>query len=104
VKYIFKSDVSRSASISCWPTFQVAGKGIEEKGSATVPQSVLEAIQLGIWDYEPDESESAAYEATDALPGSDEKLEVMARRIREGLPLWHPEDRRTYDGLGWDDV
>jgi hypothetical protein len=67
----------------------------------TVPQSVLEAIQLGIWDYEPDAYESKAYEATNALPGSDEKLEVMARRVRQGLPLWHPKDRRTYDGRPW---
>jgi len=59
---------------------------------------VLEAIQLGIWDYEPDACESKTYEATNALPGSNEKLAVMARRVRQGLPLWHPEDRRTYDG------
>ena len=35
--------------------------------------------------------------ATDALPGSPEKLEILARRIRDGLPLWHPDDRHTYD-------
>ena len=29
------------------------------------------------------------------VEGSAEKLEVMARRIREGLPLWHPDDRGT---------
>ncbi len=63
-----------------------------------MPQSVLEAVLLGIWDYEPDESEANRYEATEALPGSREKLEVMARRVREGLPLWHPEDRSGYRG------
>jgi hypothetical protein len=24
---------------------------------------------------------------------------VLAKRIEEGLPLWHPEDRRDYSGL-----
>ena len=61
-----------------------------------MPQSVLDAVLLGIWDYEPDEYEANRYEATEALPGSREKLEVMARRVRQGLPLWHPKDRCGY--------
>jgi hypothetical protein len=36
---------------------------------------------------------------TEAPAGSTEKLEVLARRVREGLPLWHPEDRADYRGL-----
>ena len=64
-----------------------------------VPKSVLEAIRLGVWDYEPTETKSTRYDATGALPGSDEKLEVMAKRVQQGLPLWHPEDRRTYEDL-----
>ena len=36
---------------------------------------------------------------TDAPAGSRDKLEVLARRIQEGLPLWHPEDRPDYSGL-----
>jgi len=64
-----------------------------------VPRSVLEAIRSGIWDFEPEPQEPKCYEATGALPGSDEKLEVMARRIRMGYPLWHPKDRRTYEGI-----
>ena len=66
-------------------------------GSVTVPQSVLDAIKLGIWDFEPEEQESNRYSSTDALPGTHEKLAVLSARVREGLPLWHPEDRRTYD-------
>jgi hypothetical protein len=62
-----------------------------------VPQSVLEAIKLGIWDYEPEPAGERQYGATRAMPGTHEKLEVMARRLAEGLPLWHPEDRRTYE-------
>jgi hypothetical protein len=62
-----------------------------------MPHSVLEAIKLGIWDYEPNDPGRTVYQATRALPGTDEKLEIMAQRVRQGLPLWHPEDRRTYD-------
>ena len=59
--------------------------------------SVLEAIRDGHWDYEPTKSEEDEYESTSALPGSEEKLEVLAERIAGGLPLWHPADRITYD-------
>lgn len=61
-------------------------------------QSVLEAIKSGDWNYEPDDSPSQGddFDATSALPGSGQKLEVLAERIRSGLPLWHPEDRLTY--------
>jgi hypothetical protein len=62
-----------------------------------VPSSVLDAIRAGIWDFEPSECLTNGFDATEALPGTDEKLEVMARRVRAGLPLWHPKDRRTYD-------
>ena len=62
-----------------------------------MPHSVLEAIKLGIWDYEPKTRDSTRYEATRALPGTDEKLEVMALRVRLGLPLWHPHVPQTYD-------
>jgi hypothetical protein len=62
-----------------------------------VPHSVLEAIKLGIWDFEPEDQEASAFEATKALPGTDEKLMIMAERVRQGMPLWHPRDRRTYE-------
>ena len=60
-------------------------------------KSVLEAIQAGDWSYEPVGAAARDYSATNALPGSSEKLEILARRITEGLPLWHPEDRHTFD-------
>jgi hypothetical protein len=66
-------------------------------GRFAVPHSVLEAIKLGMWDFEPEKKRAAEYSATRALPGTHEKLEIMARRIQQGQPLWHPEDRRTYD-------
>ena len=63
-----------------------------------MPISVIEAVRMGMWDFEPDKQDDSEFEATQAMPGTDEKLIVMAERLRQGLPLWHPEDRRTYDG------
>ena len=62
-----------------------------------MPTSVLEAIKLGIWDFEPEEVESSNYDSTGAMPGTDEKLSILAERVRRGLPLWHAGDRRSYD-------
>ena len=62
-----------------------------------MPSSVLDAIKLGIWDFEPEECESTQFDSTSALPGTNEKLAVLSARVSRGLPLWHPEDRRTFD-------
>jgi len=63
-----------------------------------VPQSVLDAIKSGNWNFEPQEYMVVNnFDSTSALPGTDKKLEVLAERIRNGLPLWHPEDRLTYE-------
>lgn len=63
-----------------------------------MPQSVLDAIRMGVWDYEPETRvEPEDYDSTQALPGTDEKLGVLAERLKMGLPLWHPSDRRSYD-------
>lgn len=61
-----------------------------------MPHSVLDAIKLGHWDFEPEDCQDSESEPTSALPGSDEKLSVLAERVRQGLPLWHPDDRCTY--------
>ena len=60
-------------------------------------RSILEAIEMGIWDYEPESTNQEEYDSTEALPGTDEKLTVIAHRLRSGLPLWHPSDRRCFD-------
>jgi hypothetical protein len=58
-----------------------------------VPKSVLEAIKMGIWDYEPRAVESGQYDPADAMPGTEEKLTILAERAQRGLPLWHSSDR-----------
>jgi hypothetical protein len=53
----------------------------------------LDAIKMGFWDFEPPEVEFSEYDGTDAMPGTKEKLQILASRVQDGLPLWHPEDR-----------
>ncbi len=63
-----------------------------------MPRSLLEAIQQGDWNFEPAvESAAAVQKATNAMPGTEEKLGVLAERLACGLPLWHPQDRRSYN-------
>lgn len=60
-------------------------------------QSILKAIKEGDWTFEPEEVSEDAFESTTALPGTDEKVKELARRARNGLPLWHSADRQTFD-------
>jgi hypothetical protein len=57
----------------------------------------LDAIKLGLWDFEPESVGGSRYSATEAMPGSEEKLKILAERLERGLPLWHPRDRMEYD-------
>jgi len=61
------------------------------------PRSVLEAIKLGLRDFEPPEVDDVDFDAVDAMPGTPKKLEAMAERVARGLPLWHTEDRDDMD-------
>jgi hypothetical protein len=49
-------------------------------------------------DFLPD-SEQDGFDPTDAPAGSPEKIEILRRRVEQGQPLWHCEDRRDYSGL-----
>jgi hypothetical protein len=60
-------------------------------------KNVLDAIRDGDWFFEPQEVEPTGYEATSAIPGTKEKLNVLADRVRSGLPLWHARDRSDYE-------
>ena len=60
-------------------------------------ETVLEAIKQGDWEFEPPQVNRDEYESTRALPGSKEKLDLLVERVEGGLPLWHPDDRMSYD-------
>ena len=75
-----------------------ATRDCSRSGDIAVPTSVLEAIKLGLWDFEPqEETLQEHFRATHAMPGSPDKLDVLAERVRLGQPLWHPADRQDYD-------
>jgi hypothetical protein len=57
----------------------------------------LDAIREGDWFFEPEEVDAGHFQATKALPGTQQKLDVLAARARAGLPLWHEDDRIDYD-------
>ncbi len=60
-------------------------------------RSVLEAIREGDWFFEPEQVDDSSFRATVAIPGTEEKLAVLAERARAGLPLWHSGDRIDYE-------
>jgi len=62
-----------------------------------VSRSILDAIKEGFWDFEPEEIDDNQFDSTGAMPGTDEKLEILAERLKKGLPLWHSSDRTDYD-------
>ncbi len=59
--------------------------------------SVLDAIKMGQWDFEPQSTPAKFDACTKAMPGTEEKVVVLAERARQGLPLWHPSDRHSFD-------
>ena len=46
------------------------------------------------WSDDPRDADTLSFHPTDALPGTEEKLQVIIKRLDAGLPLWHPSDRR----------
>ena len=66
-------------------------------GDRTVHKSILDAIRDGEWDYEPEQVAETRFNPTGAMPGTREKLSVLADRVKAGLPLWHGCDRTEYE-------
>lgn len=62
-------------------------------------QNVFEAIlKFGHDEDFLPENADGEFEPTDAPAGSPEKIEILRRRVEQGLPLWHSSDRRDYAG------
>lgn len=40
------------------------------------------------------------FQATDAIPGSPEKVEILKKRAALRQPLFHPNDRVDFNGIG----
>lgn len=61
--------------------------------------NVFESILEYGHDEEFEPAFTDEFEATDAPAGSEEKIEILSRRLELGVPLWHPEDRCDYSNL-----
>ena len=62
-------------------------------------RNVFKAISTFGHDEDFAPLETDEFEPTEAPAGSREKLDVLASRVQQGLPLWHGEDRPDYSGL-----
>lgn len=62
-------------------------------------QNVFDAILKYGHDEDFAPAESEEFEPTDAPAGSEDKIEILRRRIEEGVPLWHDSDRQDYSDL-----
>lgn len=62
-------------------------------------RNVFEAITECGHDEDFVPNETADFAPTEAPAGSAAKIEILARRIELGLPMWHPDDRQDYSGL-----
>lgn len=88
-------DDQRPARQPAMSTERQSGQELEEESNGA-HESVLDAIREGDWTFEPEVVEESAFEDTEAIPGSREKIDIMADRVRQGLPIWHSSDKRDY--------
>lgn len=62
-------------------------------------KNVFEAILKYGHDEDFDPMFGPEFHPTDAPAGSEEKIEVLRKRVELGQPLWHNDDRVDYTGL-----
>jgi hypothetical protein len=62
-------------------------------------KNVFEAILKYGHDEDFDPVVDMKFLPTDAPAGSQEKIEVLRKRVELGQPLWHNDDRVDYSGL-----
>ncbi|OHB78430.1 MAG: hypothetical protein A2W31_10160 [Planctomycetes bacterium RBG_16_64_10] len=62
-------------------------------------KNVFEAILTYGHDEDFTPTAGADFVPTQAPAGSRDKLTVLAERVRQGMPLWHEDDRADYSGL-----
>ena len=62
-------------------------------------RNVFEAISEFGHDEDFAPLQTDEFNSTEAPAGSQKKLQVLAERVKQGLPLWHDDDRSDYSGL-----
>ena len=61
--------------------------------------SILEAVKMGLWDFQPHTVDYRELEASDTMPGTREKLDILAEHLRRDSPKWHSDDCLDEDRL-----
>ena len=55
--------------------------------------SILEAVKMGLWDFLPHTVDDRELEASDGVPGTREKLDILAEHLRrDRRPIWPVDD------------
>lgn len=80
-----KNSDGNSGSNKCKIPKQISDPSASKKSIRESHQSVLDWLA-----YEP--KSDAKFPPTSAFPGSPEKIDVLAERYEQGLPLWHVQD------------
>jgi len=70
-----------------------------EKKTGESSQEITQKIRI---EEAAANNNTAGFKPTNAIPGSEEKLIVIAYRERMRLPLYHPDDRKDYELLSED--
>ena len=71
----------------------------EQGTDTTQSKNVFEEIVLKGDDEAFEPRITSEFIATSAPAGSEQKIDVLKRRLEMGLPLWHDEDRVDYRGI-----
>ena len=61
--------------------------------------SILEAVKIGLWDFLPHMVDYDELEASDGMPGTREKLDILAEHLRRDVPIRHFDDFLDDDRL-----
>jgi hypothetical protein len=75
-----------------------AGRDSERSGrrlrrrNTIVANSILEAVKMGLWHCLPHTVDYDELEASDAMPGTREKLDMLAEHLRRAVPVRHFDD------------
>lgn len=77
----------------------IIGSSIQGEELMSFCKNVFEAILKYGHDEDFDPQADDNFLPTDAPAGSEEKIDVLRRRVELGQPLWHNDDRVDYSGL-----
>ena len=79
--------------------YRLVISSVRKKKGKILDRNVFQAISKFGHDEDFAPLETDEFGSTEAPAGSRQKLDVLAERVAQGLPLWHEQDRTDYSGL-----